>query len=151
MRDPVSRFYSCYLDIYKGKNIMYRYPSELNWLMGFKPGLSFETFKRKAFAIPDKFSDRHFRSQCFYLGNSLRATLADFHPYTLTGFMKITSGTHDKIKPIRLNQNADSVSEESKSNLSEDPAFLKRFGTDLKLFREIKDSEGIGATRAGKR
>src|SRR5690554_6340609 len=36
IREPVSRFYSCYFDVKTGKNKMYRHPSNLNWIMASK-------------------------------------------------------------------------------------------------------------------
>lgn len=147
MRDPLSRIYSCYIDVVTGKNTMYKFPSGLDWFFDFKKDLTFDVFLEKVCGIPDRFSDRHFRSQSFYLSDSVRSGLESLEVHTLKDFMKTYSSDtpSNKEKPVKLNTNNSTLSIEMRSRLLENQEFRRRFKTDLSLFNATqKDSSENG-------
>src|SRR5690554_2395362 len=140
MRDPVSRFYSCYYDVKTGKNIMYEHPSNLDWLMAgkFRRNMPFEDFTKNVISIPDRLSDRHFRSQSFYLSEKVKRNLASLQYYTLKEFMLKYNATNEKSEPVRLNTNNTTISSDLKAMLIDNPKFQKRFKPDFVLFKKIQ-------------
>lgn len=141
MREPYSRFYSCYLDVSSGKNIMYQHPSGLDWFYDFKKDISLNEFLKKVCALSDKFSDRHFRSQAFYLSDNVKKGLASLQAFTLKEYMSgnATNAASEENKPLQLNQNKTSISDDEREKLKTNSAFNKRFKTDLLLFDSIKN------------
>lgn len=140
MREPVSRFYSCYFDVKTGKNIMYEHPSNLDWLMTsrFIENMSFADFTKNVIAIPDHLSDRHFRSQCFYLSEKVKTNLASLEAYTLKAFMSGTSEKDGEPVAVKLNTNNTSITSELKSELIANRSFQKRFKQDFVFFETIQ-------------
>lgn len=141
MREPISRFYACYRDVKSGKNTMYYQPAGLEWLIEFRPGLSLDTFLKKVASHRDAFSDRHFRSQSFYLSNPIRQTAGSINLYSLSGFMTMLKTDSQKPKVERLNTTATSISTELKTKIGKNPLFKKRFNSDILLYSEIINQE----------
>ncbi len=136
IREPASRFYSCYIDVKKGKNRMYQYPSQLDWFYEFKPGLSISAFLKSVYKINDSFADRHFRSQTFCLNTRVRKAISELEVYALDDFMhtmKIIK-SDEGIRPTRLNTNNESIPQNLLSELELDLRFMKRFEEDIRLY-----------------
>ena len=140
MREPVSRFYSCYFDVKTVKNTMYEHPSNLDWMMAskFSLGLSFTDFTKSVISIPDYLSDRHFRSQCFYLSEKVKNNLASLEAYSLKAYMTQITEEKGEGNVARLNTNNTSISVELKNELIANPAFQKRFKQDFVFFETIQ-------------
>lgn len=140
MRDPLSRIYSCYLDVVSGKNTMYKFPSGLNWINKYASDLSFDGFIRKVCATPDQFSDRHFRSQSFYLTRSMKSALNSLETLTLKEYMSRASAKNasDENESIKLNTNNSSISDDLRDRLLKSEEFNRRYKTDLLLFESVK-------------
>lgn len=140
MRDPLSRFYSCYLDVVSGKNTMYKFPSGLDWIYKYTTDISFDDFFKKVCATPDQFSDRHFRSQSFYLSDSVKKGLKSLETFTLKEYMVKASAkdASDEHESLKLNTNKSSISDELKDQLRQNQEFTRRFKEDLRLFERIR-------------
>lgn len=139
MRDPLSRIYSCYLDVASGKNTMYKYPSGLDWVYKYTPDISIGDFLKKVYATPDTFSDRHFRSQSFYLSDIVKTGLKSLETFTLKEYMSKASAKSesDETESLKLNTNKSSISDELRAELILSPEFTRRFQVDLELFESI--------------
>lgn len=139
LRDPANRFISCYKDIVSGKNIMYEHPSELYIWLPFATDMSFSTFSKRVYNTPDYLSDRHFRSQSYYLNGRVKENLADLKIYKLSDFMKSSDliprdykETKRKLNQSKANQAIHPDSEKLRS----DRNFRKRYARDLYLFEQ---------------
>jgi hypothetical protein len=132
IRNPYERIYSCFLDVEKGKNIMYKYPSGLTDFFGIKSDISFEKFVRKVIKLPDYLSDRHFRSQSFYLQKGVRESLSEVDIILLENYNK------KEEEGVKLNTNNKRIPQEILQTLTSNTAFQKRFYTDLQLYNEAK-------------
>lgn len=143
MREPVSRFYSCYVDVKTGKNTMYQHPSNLDWLMDskFPVNINFEDFANNVISMPDYLSDRHFRSQCFYLSEKVRNNLASLNAFSLRAYMNQNNEKKGEPVAVRLNTNNSSIPSELKANLISNPAFNKRFEQDFVFFASIQTND----------
>ena len=143
MREPISRFYSCYFDVKTGKNIMYEHPSNLDWLMAskFSENMSFADFTKNAVSIPDHLSDRHFRSQCFYLSKKVKSNLASLEAYTLKAYMTQISDKKGEPPAVKLNTNNTSIPLELKTKLIANASFQKRFKQDFVFFENIQAND----------
>lgn len=141
MRDPLSRFYSCYLDVASGKNTMYEFPSGLDWVYNYKTDISFDDFLIKVCATPDEFSDRHFRSQSFYLSDAVKTGLESLEASTLKEYMSRASTKNEanKNEALKLNTNNTSLSDELREQLLKNTDFNRRFKEDLLLFDSIRN------------
>lgn len=140
MRDPLSRIYSCYLDVTTGKNTMYKFPSGLSWVYNYSTDLSFDDFIRKVCATPDRFSDRHFRSQSFFISDAVRTGLASLETFTLKEYMSNASpnSESEENQSVKLNANKSSISDELRTKLIQNEEFNERFKTDLHLYESIR-------------
>lgn len=69
-RNPLTRLYSCYRD--KVVNAAARQRSNTLRPYGIRFGMSFDEFVERVAAIPDRFSDQHFRSQHTFLAHEGR-------------------------------------------------------------------------------
>ena len=136
MRNPISRFYSCFKDVASAKNTMYEHPSNLDWLMKskFYKNMSFDEFTKNVIAIPDYLSDRHFRSQQFYLPEKVYQNLNSLQLYRLNHFMQNTPET---LEAAHLNVSNSKIPSELENKLRSDNRFLKRFERDFVLFESI--------------
>ena len=143
MREPISRFYSCYFDVKTGKNIMYEHPSNLDWWMAskFSENMSFEDFTKNVISIPDHLSDRHFRSQCFYLSQNVKNNLASLEAYTLKAYMTQNGDKKGDASAVTLNTNNTSIPLELKTELISNSTFQKRFKQDFVFFETIKTND----------
>lgn len=141
MRDPFSRIYSCYLDVSSGKNTMYKFPSGLDWMYKYRTDLSFNDFLKKVYATPDEFSDRHFRSQSFYLSDSVKSGLLSLDAFTLGEYMGKASANNvpEENQSVKLNTNKSSISDELRAKLIQNQEFNRRFKADINLFEEIRN------------
>lgn len=139
MRDPFSRLYSCYLDVVSGKNTMYKFPSGLDWVYKYNTDLSFDGFLKKVCGTPDQFSDRHFRSQSFYLPDSVKSSLDSLEAFTLKEYMSRDSAkdASDESQALKLNTNKSIISDDMREQLLHNQEFNQRFKTDLELFEAI--------------
>ncbi len=70
VRNPIDRLVSCYKQKFLHPN---RDPNRVFWKYGraIKADFSFEDFAEFVIQTPNKYSDRHFQSQCTLLGNNL--------------------------------------------------------------------------------
>lgn len=143
MREPISRFYSCYFDVKTGKNTMYEHPSNLDWLMAskFSKNMSFEDFTKNVISIPDSLSDRHFRSQCFYLSEKVKNSLASLEAYTLKAYMTQIGDKKGEPTAVKLNANNTSIPSELKTKLISNSNFQKRFQQDFVFFETIQTND----------
>jgi len=137
MREPISRFYSCYLDVLADKNIMYKYPSGLDWAFKFHNGMSFDDFSKYVLSIPDYLSDRHFRSQCFYLSPEVKENLSNLEAITLKEYMQKNNKEETEQKSVKLNTNNKSIPDELRAKLAENQSFQNRFKADLLFYKSI--------------
>lgn len=144
IRDPISRFYSCYIDVKKGKNRMYSTPSELDWIWKFNPDLSLSEFYKRVIKINDRLADRHFRSQSFCLNARVRKSIYALEIYELDAFMNNlkTMNSEKNLEPQRLNTNKETIPPDVRSELEHDPQFIKRFSEDIQIFKKIENSAG---------
>lgn len=133
IRNPYERIYSCFLDVEKGKNVMFEDPSGLTNFFGITTGISFEKFLKKVIKLPDYLSDRHFRSQSFYLQNGVKETLSDLEIILLEHYNK----KEDEV--LRLNTNNKKIPLEILQSLQTNRAFQKRFYMDLQLYNAAKE------------
>lgn len=142
MRDPLARTYSCFLDVQTDKNTMYKFPSGLNWIIRFKQTMPFDQFLQKVCSLSDRMSDRHFRSQSFYINRRIQNTLENIEMYTLPEFMKMHKNdtSNSSSKAARINTNPTSISAELRAELNNDPDFRDRYATDLRLYAAIEDA-----------
>jgi len=142
MREPVSRLYSCYLDVIGNKNTMYLYPSGLDWYFKYTTDLTFDEFFRKVCSTPDALSDRHFRSQSFYLSDTVKSSLKSLEAISLKEYMSKSFDKNETGKKgsVKLNTNNTSIPEELKEKLVQSTEFKERFKTDLLLFEWIKQN-----------
>ncbi len=132
IRNPYERAYSCYLDIKKGKNIMYEDPSGLTNLFKFKREIAFEKFIRKIIKTPDRLSDRHFRSQNFYAKKEARNVISEFNVVLLESYNKSISLAN------KLNANNKKIPLEVLEELKGNEKFNKRFRQDIQLYNSYQ-------------
>ena len=142
MREPISRIYSCYLDVISNKNTMYLYPSGLDWYFKFTSDLTFEQFLMKVCSTPDYLSDRHFRSQSFYISDTVKSSLKSLEALSLKEYMSKSLDKNETGKKgsVKLNTNNSSIPEVLKEKLLQSTEFNERFKTDLLLFERIKQN-----------
>lgn len=112
---------------------MYEHPSNLDWYMKskFAKGLSFSAFTKSVLSIPDYLSDRHFRSQTFYLSAEVKRNLSGLKTFTLNQFMNNESG---ELKAEQLNVSHSKIPSDLEAELLSNQDFLKRFQQDFVLF-----------------
>lgn len=137
MRDPISRFYSCFKDVASAKNVMYQHPSNLDWIMKskFYENMAFDDFTKNVINIPDYLSDRHFRSQQFYLPEKVYQNLNSLQLYQLNHFMK---NAPEALEAAHLNVSNSKIPPEFENKLLANKRFLKRFEKDFVLFDSIQ-------------
>lgn len=132
IRNPYERIYSCFLDVEKAKNVMYEDPSGLTNFFGIKSGIAFKDFINKVIKLPDYLSDRHFRSQSFYLDNGVDKSLNNFEIILLENYNKKEGGS------VKLNTNNKQIPHEIYTALEENKSFKKRFSKDIQLYSNLK-------------
>ena len=128
IRNPYERAYSCFLDIIKGKNIMYEDPSGLTDFFGYKNDISFNKFIKKIVKTSDRLSDRHFRSQSFYLNAIAKKNDSEIKIVLLENYNK------SEIKISKLNSNNKKLPLELLEDLKNNKQFNRRFKQDIKLY-----------------
>jgi hypothetical protein len=130
IRNPYERIYSCFLDVEKEKNIMYEDPSGLTNLFNIKSGITFENFIKKVIKLPDYLSDRHFRSQSFYLHKGVEDALENVEIILLKNYSK------KEEEGVKLNTNNKKIPQEILQALKENKSFIKRFYKDIELYND---------------
>ncbi|NEN22234.1 sulfotransferase family protein [Cryomorpha ignava] len=140
MRDPLSRLFSCYQDVVSGKNKMYRFPSGLDWAYKYTTNMEFDDFLTKVCSTADLYSDRHFRSQSFYLSDAVKNGLESLEAITLKEYMSraSTKNASDENESLQLNINKSAISDELKAKLLQSQKFKRRFKADLLLFERLR-------------
>ncbi len=128
IRNPYERIYSCFLDVDKGKNIMYKDPSGLTKFFNIRQGISFEKFIKKVISLPDHLCDRHFRSQFFYLKAGVKESLSSLEVIRLEHYNLNTE------KTTKLNTNNKSIPKDVLEALQKNTSFKKRFSDDISLY-----------------
>ncbi len=128
IRNPFERVYSCFLDISKNKNTMYEDPSGLTNFFGYNQSITFNKFISKVVITPDRLSDRHFRSQSFYINIPKKNDYSKINIVLLETYSKSAVGSS------KLNTNNNIIPLELIEALKNNKRFLKRFKTDLKLY-----------------
>ena len=136
IRDPYKRFYSCYLDIIKEKNIMYEWPSGLHEHFKFTKNINFDNFLSLVCNTNDNLSDRHFRSQSFYFSNKVKSNVSNFQISILEDFM-LKMNEYDS-EPTKLNSNNKSIPNDKLEFLQRHSGYNKRFSEDINLYNSIK-------------
>jgi len=134
IRNPFERVYSCFLDVKKDKNIMYETPSGLHNFFNINSNYTFDKFLSKIARLPDYLSDRHFRSQTFYLSKRVDKSLNSKRIVLLENI-----GTVFNVD-IKLNVNAKKIPEDILNNLQKNPKFLSRYKDDIKLYNNNKSA-----------
>jgi len=141
LRDPAERFISCYKDMVSGNNEMYEHPSNLSQWLPFKRNLSFEEFSKRVYRTPDYLSDRHFRSQTFYLNDKITDKLSSLKLFSLSGFIKtstIISSDYKKSKR-KLNESKPvKVVHPEPEELNSAPPFRKRYARDIYFYGQLQ-------------
>ncbi|WCO02981.1 sulfotransferase family 2 domain-containing protein [Psychroserpens ponticola] len=132
IRNPYERVYSCFLDVEKGKNIMYQDPSGLTSFFGIHSGVTFEKFLNKVIKLPDHLSDRHFRSQSFCLQKGVKETLSNVEIVLLENYNKKDAAA------TKLNTNNKTIPKDILEALKNNKSFKKRFSEDLQLYNDAK-------------
>lgn len=132
IRNPYERIYSCFLDVEKGKNIMYSDPSGLTNFFGIKREISFGKFLDKVIKLPDHLSDRHFRSQSFCLQKGVEENLNGIEIILLENYNK------NDDEGVKLNTNNKTIPQEILQALHENKSFKKRFIKDIQLYTEAQ-------------
>ncbi len=123
-RDPYARMHSAFRDHIRGKNVMYKTYRRLRKLLGFTPNISFESFVDRCSRIPERFGDRHFRPQSFYLPAPVRAAALETVTLDLPSF----AGA------VLLNRSAEELPAEVQRYLRTHPGFQRRYLRDLALY-----------------
>jgi len=132
IRNPYERIYSCFLDVEKGKNIMFEDPSGLTNFFGIKSGITFDNFLNKVIKLPDHLSDRHFRSQSFCLQRGIQEVLSNVEIILLENYNKKDE------EGVKLNTNNKKIPQEVLLALQDNKSFKKRFSRDLQLYTKAK-------------
>ncbi len=138
LNNPYHRIYSCYIDVKKGKNIMYDQPSGLSRWISFSRNSSFSDFVEKVCKIPDHLSDRHFRSQSFYYPASLRTALREAKISKLIDFT--TDGENpsaENTNGVHLNANTEKLTEADMNVLKNHRGFQKRYAQDIAIYNGL--------------
>ncbi len=139
IRDPFARFFSCYIDVKKGKNTLYEHPSGLNWLVKSDPNLTLEKFLERVCATPDQFADRHFRSQCFYFPEAIKRDLEAFEISDIENTRLNNESDESPVRKVeKHNVNEEKPSEEQLEFLRDHRGFQKRYKRDIELFNSIE-------------
>ena len=144
LRDPAKRFISCYKDVASGKNIMYEYPSGLNKWTSFGENLDFESFSKKVYKTPDYLSDRHFRSQSYFLPDTVAEQLESLQIFDLKTFFKeCPLIPHDYSDSGRVLNQSESqyFKHPGADELMDDMHFKRRYARDIFLFNQAQLSE----------
>ncbi|MEY8847711.1 sulfotransferase family 2 domain-containing protein [Psychroserpens sp. XS_ASV72] len=128
IRNPYERIYSCFLDVSKGKNIMYDDPSGLTDFFKIKSGITFQDFIDKVVKLPDHLCDRHFRSQSFFLQKGVKNRLNKIEIILLENYSDSNEGS------TKLNTNNKQIPSEVLESLKNNTAFKKRFAEDILLY-----------------
>lgn len=133
IRNPYERFYSCYLDIIKEKNIMYNQSFGLHKIFDF----SFDKFLSIIYLTPDYLSDRHFRSQSFYFSQKVQKVINKSEVLLLEDFMN--NKTNSLAPIIKLNSNKQVIPKKVLHKLKKQNTFKKRYKSDILLFEQVKN------------
>lgn len=135
IRNPYDRIYSCFLDVKKDKNIMYETPSGLHHFFGINKDYTFKKFINIIIKIPDYLSDRHFRSQYFYISHNLKDVLNEIEIILLENY---NQSKHENT--AKLNSNDKIITLETLNFLKENKSFKKRFKKDLEIYFNLKNN-----------
>lgn len=128
IRNPYERIYSCYLDVKLEKNTMYLTPSGLHNFFGINRYYSFDQFLKKVISLPDYLSDRHFRTQTFYLKKGVDIAVNSIKVILLENFNSEVNNT------TNLNKNSISLPDDILNQLKSNTKFKKRFCKDIELY-----------------
>lgn len=140
IRDPKARIVSCYNDVLSEKNIMYLDPSGLSRWVSFTKNLSFDQFIKKISNIPDYLSDRHFRSQAYFIENGIDSKLSSLSVYELKKFFDESDLVLSARSKHEILNKTESNEEKIETNgISSNPTFSNRYENDLKLFKKISE------------
>lgn len=136
LRNPYTRFFSCYTDIRKGKNTLYEHPSGLDWLVKTHRTISLESFLKRAITTPDYLADRHFRSQAFYFPQKFERYLEAYEIVNLESPL-LPFSYHSDVDGKKLNANNEKATEDEIDFLLNHKGFLNRYKRDIELFDSI--------------
>jgi len=134
IREPYERFFSCYIDVNKGKNTMYQYPSGLNTIVKVEPNMELPTFLKFVSRTPDYLSDRHFRSQSYFLKGGVENLCQSVKILDLGSYLAEIRG--DSVAP-KLNVNSERMNEYQLSLLKGSDRFKNRYRADIELYRRL--------------
>lgn len=132
IRNPFERIYSCFLDVKKDKNIMYQTPSGLDRFFGINSSYTFAKFLNKVNSLPDYLSDRHFRSQSFYLDKKVKENINNVKIVLLEDITRYFD------LDLKLNVNVSKIPTEVLTELKSNKAYLSRFKDDIALYNKNK-------------
>lgn len=132
LRDPYARFYSCYQDIIKEKNIMHNLSVGLHKIKNF----SYDNFLSIIFFIPDYLSDRHFRSQSFYFSKKVQKAVQKSTIMILEDYLYKNTSSDDI--PVKINANNWVIPHKILLKLKNSGKFQKRYQSDILLFNKEK-------------
>lgn len=138
IRNPSTRFFSCYTDIRKGKNTLYEHPSGLDWLVKTHRIASLKAFLKRVCATPDYLADRHFRSQAFYFPENFERHLKGYEIVNLENpRLPFSYGT--EVDDNKLNANTEKATDDEIDFLLNHKGFLNRYKRDIELFDSISE------------
>ena len=136
LREPASRFISCYKDVTSGNNIMYEYPSGLYKWIKYEKNISFSEFSKRVYRTPDYLSDRHFRSQSFGLSKKLIDSLEEFDVSSVEDFFsqsELLSKAYKEGRRVLNQSKGGNYDIPTLAELRESTPFKKRYALDLEL------------------
>ena len=137
IRDPYQRLYSAYQGYQSGANPYYTDHPTFGRILGFTAPQSLRHYRNLCCSIPDRFADRHFRSQCFYLPQD-RTNVASVTIETIETFdNRASNNQQNSCKRVVLNESGNKPGAEDLSVIQSD-IFRRRYRHDLNLFAHLK-------------
>ncbi|MCA1761444.1 MAG: sulfotransferase family 2 domain-containing protein [Cryomorphaceae bacterium] len=141
IRNPLHRFFSCYIDVRKGKNTLYEHPSGLDWLVKSDPNLTLQKFLDRVCATPDHLADRHFRSQSFFFPQAIKRGLHSFEISDIENTRLNNESDESQVGEVeKHNENKEKPSEQQVEFLKHHRGFQKRYKRDIELFKSIVEN-----------
>lgn len=144
IRSPYDRYYSYYLGVTSERNVLYQDPSQLNNIIRITKNITWGKLLVLSCIVPDYLSDKHFRSQSYYLPKEVRSgtsvvkvlELKDFvsNRPVLTPDPLFEKGIASK---IRLNNSKSPIPDDIRGELQRSRLFRWKYGKDLTLFKVI--------------
>lgn len=137
IRDPFDRFFSCFNGVVSGRNVLYRHPSGLEGVLGVSEDIDWLGFIKFVCNMPDYLSDRHFRSQSFYLPKNPKEI--DVEIIEMVDYLKVIRVQLGMNEAIKINAGNGRIPLDKIAELKRNPAFLNRYSLDIFLYERISN------------